>query len=117
MGLFDGTSLERAVTCERCGAAVADCSCPRDAGGAVVDPAQVPVRVTRQKVRGKWTTVVSGLDAEAFDLADMLKRFRKRCSAGGSVTADGVQIQGDHKDTLLKLLKEEGFKQAKGAGG
>ena len=115
--MFDGTSLERAVTCERCGEPVKACVCPRDAGGAVVDPAQVPVRVTRQKVRGKWNTVVSGIDADAFDLAGMLQRYRKRCSAGGSMTADGVQLQGDHKDTLIKLLKEEGFKQVKGAGG
>ena len=116
MGLFDGTSLERPVTCERCQRALDACGCPRDASSAVLAPKDQPVRVQREKRRGKWTTVVYGLDASANDLSKMLKGFKSRFGAGGKVTDDGFEIQGDHRDTIIDELKSRGF-PAKASGG
>ncbi len=116
MGLFDGTSLEQSVTCAVCGAAVADCGCPKDAGGQVCPAADQVARVRREKRRGKWVTVVFGLDPVASDCAALLKQSKKRCSAGGTTTADGFEVQGDHRDVLLAWLKELGY-PAKLAGG
>ncbi|MBB6428877.1 translation initiation factor [Algisphaera agarilytica] len=116
MGLFDGTALEQPVTCEHCSEAVADCACPRDGSGAVCRPQDQPARVQREKRRGKWTTVVRGLDAQATDLPALLKQIKKTCSAGGTVTADGLEVQGDHRDRLVEMLKAKGY-PAKPAGG
>ena len=116
VGLFDGTSLERPVTCEACGQALDACDCPRDASGQVCRPADQPARVRREKRRGKWVTVVSGLDPAAGDRAGLLKRAKARCSAGGTTTDDGFEVQGDHCDTLLAMLKDDGY-PAKRAGG
>jgi len=115
-GLFDGTSLERPVTCEVCGQALDACTCPRDGSGRVCRPQDQPARVQREKRRGKWVTVVSGLDADATDLKGMLKRFRQACSAGGKVTADGVELQGDHREQILEALRAAGY-PAKVSGG
>lgn len=115
-GLFDGTSLERPVSCEVCGAALEQCTCPRDASGSVCRPADQPARVHREKRRGKWMTVVTGLDPKATDLAMLSKQLRKSCSAGGAVTADGVEIQGDHRDAVVAALRGLGY-PARAAGG
>ncbi|MEM8834920.1 MAG: translation initiation factor [Planctomycetota bacterium] len=119
-GLFDGTSLEQPVTCERCEQALSDCSCPRDARGNVVNPSSQHPRVRREKRRGKWNTVVGGLDAEAADLKGLLKTLRTACGTGGGVSdsKDGPELvlQGDHRDKVVKLLIEQGYK-AKASGG
>lgn len=116
MGLFDGTSLERPVTCEVCGRPRDDCDCPRDAAGGVCRPQEQPARVRREKRRGKWLTVVSGLDPHASDRATLLKQAKARCAAGGGTTDDGFELQGDHRDALVAWLKERGY-PAKPAGG
>ena len=116
MGLFDGTSLERPVTCERCGVAMPDCSCPRDANGVVVRPEDQPARVHREKRRGKWVTVVGGLDASASDLPGLTKQAKKTWAGGGGVTADGFEVQGDHRDAMVAWLRELGY-PAKASGG
>ena len=46
----------------------------------------------------------------------MFKQVKKMCSAGGTVTADGFEVQGDHRDRLVDWLKERGY-PAKAAGG
>ncbi len=116
MGLFDGTSLERPVTCERCGKPLDACACPRGGDGAVRLPADQQARVRREKRRGKFVTVVSGLDPSASDLKGMLKRFKSGMGVGGSVTADGFELQGDHRDPLVEQLRTMGY-PAKPAGG
>jgi len=116
MGLFDGTRLERPVTCEVCGESVDSCACPRDGSGQVCRPADQAARVRREKRRGKWMTVVYGLDPTASDLPKLLKLFKNRCAAGGGTTDDGFEIQGDHRETIVAALREMGY-PAKAAGG
>ena len=116
MGLFDGTPLERPVTCERCAKPLAECACPRDAGGAIRLPKDQPARVLREKRRGKWTTVVTGLDPAASDLPAMLKGLKTAMGVGGTVRDDGFELQGDVRDRLVEHLKSLGY-PAKPAGG
>ncbi|MEM9416288.1 MAG: translation initiation factor [Planctomycetota bacterium] len=116
MGLFDGSPLEQPVTCAACGKPDADCACPRDAQGKVCTPKQQDARVRREKRRGKWVTVVYQLDPSATDLKQLAKQLKNRCSAGGAVTDDGVEVQGDHRDKVVDYLKSLGY-PAKAAGG
>ena len=115
-GLFDGTPLERPVTCAACDKSVADCDCPKDASGNVCLPADQPARVRREKRKGKWVTVVSGLDPAASDLKALAKTLKSACSAGGSATGEGVEVQGDHRDKVVALLRSMGY-PAKASGG
>lgn len=117
MGLFDGTPLERPVTCAACGAAVDACRCPKDASGAVLRAADQAPRVRRERRRGRWVTVVAQLDPGASDLPGLLKAARGRVSAGGGVRADGFEVQGDHREAVVALLRERGFAGVKTAGG
>lgn len=115
-GLFAGTSLERPVTCERCGKAVALCACPRSRTGKIVLPKDQAARVRREKRRGKMVTVIAGLDPDATDLAAMLKEFKAKFGAGGTVSEGEIELQGDHKDKVVEILVQRGY-AAKGAGG
>ena len=119
-GLFDGTPLERPVTCEVCSKELSACACARDGSGALVRASSVVLRVQREKRRGKWCAVISGLDepgvARAHDPKKLLKDLRTRLGTGGGLDGAVVVIQGDHRDAIVKHLKSLGF-DAKASGG
>ncbi|MEX2213546.1 MAG: translation initiation factor [Phycisphaeraceae bacterium] len=116
MGLFDGTSLQRPITCPACGKALAECKCPRDAVGEVCLPKDQDARVRREQRRGKFVTVVTGLDPKATDLAALLKQCRKQYATGGGLREDGFELQGDHRERMVESLRAMGY-PAKAAGG
>lgn len=115
-GLFDGTNLEQPVTCPACGKAMDHCACPRDASGGLCLPKDQEARVRREKRRGKWVTVVTGLDPAATDVKALAKELKSKCASGGTATEDGVELQGDHRDSIVSHLKSLGY-PAKPAGG
>ena len=76
------------------------------------------VRVSREnKGRGgKTVTLVRGLPLGAEALAELGKRLRSACGAGGT-TKDGVlEVQGDHAERVVAWLQAQGH-PAKRAGG
>lgn len=121
-GLFAGTPLERPPTCERCGLALGACVCPRDRkSGKVLNPADQPVRVRREKRNGKVVTVIVGFAARSDrtdDLPALLKHFRTSFGTGGtySKAEAAIELQGDHRDKVIEHLKSLGY-PAKAAGG
>lgn len=115
-GLFDGTSLQRPVTCERCGNALLACVCPRGADGKVLLPKDQSARVRREQRRGKVVTVIAGLDPKASDLAGLLKQLKTTLGAGGTVANCEIEVQGDHRDKVVAWLVKMGY-PAKSAGG
>lgn len=69
------------------------------------------VRVSREtKGRaGKGVTVVRGLALDATALAALGKQLRTACGSGGTVKDGTLEIQGDHAERVLELLKAQGF--------
>lgn len=115
-GLFDGTPLERPVTCERCGKPLDECQCPRNAAGEITLPESQPARVHREKRGGKIVTVISGLDPAASNLPALLKQFRAALGVGGTVKDGAIELQGDHREVIIERLRAMGY-PAKAAGG
>ena len=116
-GLFDGTPLEQPVTCEVCKQSLALCGCPRSESGEVLLPKDQPVRVGREKRRkGKTVTVISGLDPVASNLDAILKQLKSACAAGGTIDGSRIEIQGDHRERGLSILRDLGY-PAKMSGG
>ena len=116
MGLFDGTPLQRAVTCEHCGKERAQCACPRDASGEVTLPKDQQLRVQRERSRGSWLTTISGFDTSATDMQAMIKSLKAKFAIGGSIRDDVIELRGDHRDALVAHLKSLGY-SAKPSGG
>lgn len=116
-GLFDGTPLERPVTCLACNKPLDQCACPRGADGEVRLPKDQPVRVNREKRRkGKTVTVITGLDPVASNLDDILGQLKSACAAGGTINEGRIEIQGDHRQRALSILQDLGY-PAKLSGG
>ena len=76
------------------------------------------VRVSREtKGRaGKGVTLVKGLALDASALAALGKQLKAACGSGGTVKEGVIEIQGDHAERVIELLKKDGL-TVKRAGG
>ncbi len=76
------------------------------------------VRVARETKgrKGKGVTVVTGLPLSEGELAVLGKKLKQKCGAGGTVKNGVVEIQGDHRDVVVTILNDLGFR-AKRSGG
>jgi translation initiation factor 1 len=66
---------------------------------------------------GKEATVVKGYIGPDEKLEELAKLLKNKCAAGGNAKNGVIIIQGDHRDKVLKILTEQGFKNVKKAGG
>ncbi len=68
------------------------------------------VRVSREtKGRGgKGVTLVRGLALDDAALAELGKRLRTACGAGGTVKDGVIEVQGDHAERVLAWLVQQG---------
>ena len=101
--------------CPHCGMTADQCVCrknPRAPRGDGV------VRVRREVKgrRGKTVTTVSGVPLPDSELRNLAAELKRRCGTGGSSKDGVIEIQGDHRDTLVGELEERGF-TVKRAGG
>lgn len=108
-------STESGRMCPACRQPLAQCVCrhakPGPAGDGVV-------RVSREtKGRGgKAVTLVRGLVLDPTALAAMGKQLRTACGSGGTVKDGVIEVQGDHCERVVELLKAQGH-TVKRAGG
>ncbi|MFH1028968.1 MAG: stress response translation initiation inhibitor YciH [Pseudomonadota bacterium] len=81
-------------------------------------PADGTVRLRREvKGRGGGTVIViSGIPLPEPRIKELAGALKKKCGCGGTVKAGVIEIQGDHRDTLLNELQTRGYK-VKLAGG
>jgi translation initiation factor 1 len=112
-GLVYSTDIGR--LCPQCLRAVTACVCKGATKPAHGDGI---VRVSREtKGRaGKGVTLVSGVPIVAEALEKLATQLKKHCGTGGTVKEGVIEIQGDHRDTLVAVLTKLGFK-VKRAGG
>ena len=62
-----------------------------------------PLLCKYEKRKGKPVTVIEGYNGAEAD-------FKTYLGVGGTVKNDTILIQGDYRDTIMRLLKEKGFK-------
>lgn len=69
------------------------------------------VRVRRETKgrRGKGATTISGVPLDDAGLRELAGRLKKRCGVGGSVKDGVVELQGDHRDAVVELLRADGY--------
>ncbi len=69
------------------------------------------VKVRRETAgrRGKAVTTVSGVPLDDAGLRELAGRLKKRCGVGGSAKGGVIELQGDHRDAVVELLRGEGY--------
>jgi translation initiation factor 1 len=109
-------STESGRMCPACRQPIAQCICKSAASPPA--PTDGIVRVSREtKGRGgKAVTVVRGLALDAVALDKLAKQLKAACGSGGTVKDGVIEVQGDHCDKLMALLKGQGH-AVKRAGG
>jgi translation initiation factor 1 len=69
------------------------------------------VRVKREVAgrRGKGVTTVYDLPLDDAGLRELAGRLKKRCGVGGSAKDGVIELQGDHRDVVVEVLRGEGY--------
>ena len=70
---------------------------------------RVKVRRETSGRRGKAVTTVAGVPVDDEALKALAGRLKKRCGVGGSVKDGVIELQGDHRDTVVEMLRGEHF--------
>ena len=75
-------------------------------------PQQQNIRVqsTRSGRKGKTVTVLTGFQHSPDTLNKLLKQLKSQCGSGGTLKDSTLEIQGDHRQKLVKLLGDLGYK-------
>jgi translation initiation factor 1 len=96
--------------CPGCGWPATDCRCSRQRADAHVPGRLVAkLRMEKKGRGGKTVTVVFGLPHNASFLAELAKELKRACGSGGTVTEDGVELQGDLRDRVRQTLTTKGY--------
>lgn len=108
-------SSEHGRMCPVCGQPVLNCTCSKKRPRIESDGIVRIHRETKGR-KGKGVTLVTGIPLQNEDLKAFAKKLKQRCGSGGTVKAGVVEIQGDHRDTLMEELKKEGWTVKKAGG-
>lgn len=110
MRLFEGTQWDVPPRCDRCEKLESECECPPLPPPAnLVDPAKQKLKIAvERRKRGKVVTVIRGV-ADDDARAGLLKELKNLVGSGGTSNEDGLEIQGDHVETLSKFLTSRGY--------
>ena len=66
---------------------------------------KVKVRLERKGRGGKTVTVIEGLHMSHKEKEAFLKQLKARLGTGGTVKNTSLEIQGDHRDSLMSVLE------------
>jgi translation initiation factor 1 len=99
--------------CPACRRPLAECACAKAKPALSSDGI---VRVSRESRVGKSVTVIRGLALESAALNELGKRLKAACGAGGTVKDGVVEIQGDHRDKVILILRTQGWAVTRAGG-
>lgn len=77
---------------------------------------QVSVRLERKGRGGKTVTVISGLQSLSGERDALLKQLKTRLGTGGTQREGLIEVQGDHRDALCRMLQECGYRPKRSGG-
>ena len=76
---------------------------------------QQKLRVSIEKNHrgGKTVTIVRNFIGSDEDMKELGRMLKTRCGVGGSTKDGEILIQGDFKQRVIEILKQEGYTQTK----
>jgi translation initiation factor 1 len=76
---------------------------------ALAGDGRVRVRRETKGRKGKGATTISGVPLADAALRELAGRLKKRCGVGGSVKDGVIELQGDHRDAVVEVLRADGY--------
>jgi translation initiation factor 1 len=77
---------------------------------------QVHVRLERKGRGGKSVTLIEGLQIPAANKEALLRQLKTKFGTGGTDREGILEIQGDHRDAIIPLLQDMGYKPKRVGG-
>jgi translation initiation factor 1 len=74
------------------------------------------VRIDRKGRGGKSVTLIEGLSMSLQDKEQLLKKLKTRLGTGGTTRDNNLEIQGEHRDTIMTILEGIGLKPKRAGG-
>jgi translation initiation factor 1 len=71
------------------------------------------LNIERAGRNGKTVTIVKGFVGTDDDMNVLCQMLKKKCGVGGSMKDGEIIIQGDLRQRMLEILRNEGFTQTK----
>jgi translation initiation factor 1 len=116
-------TTETGRICPDCGQPEVSCRCKKKPPAARTSSAPnlprdgiVRVALERKGRKGSSVSVITGLTGSAEDLKALATELKRRCGTGGTVKDSVIEIQGDHRDTLVEMLKAKGYTTRRAGG-
>ena len=73
-------------------------------------PKKIKIYKEKKGKKGKTVTVISGFGPQnTSHTRQLLKKLKVYCGTGGSVSEQGIQLQGDMQDKVKFFLRKEGY--------
>ena len=111
-------SSESGRICPKCEKYFEHCQCGKQQQKQVEPKSDGIVRVGRESKgrKGKGVTLVTGVPLPVDELKLLAKELKQKCGTGGTLKDGVIEIQGDHRDTLVELLKAKGWPVKRSGG-
>jgi translation initiation factor 1 len=90
--------------CDKCGLPDDLCVCEE----IVKETQQVRISTSTRRF-GKLMTVIEGIDDKSIDLYSLSKELKSRCACGGTVKNGTIELQGDQREKVRRMLEEMGY--------
>jgi len=97
--------------CPKCGWPERDCKCSSQFARDEPLPTRIVAKLRMEKKGrgGKVVTVVYDLPQNQTFLKDLAGELKRACGAGGAVSDNTVEIQGDLRDRIRATLEKKGW--------
>ena len=70
----------------------------------------VHVLLDKKGRKGKTATLIVDLVADDRAIDDLARELKRQLGVGGSARGGEILIQGDHRDRVMEMLRNKGFK-------
>lgn len=92
------------TVCVTCGLPKELCVCESIAK----ESQKIIIRIERKKFNKNYT-VIEGIDEKEIDLDQLAKTLKAKLACGGTIKENRIELQGEHKLKVKKILIEAGF--------
>jgi translation initiation factor 1 len=109
-------STEAGRMCPVCRSPLANCVCKKAGAAAPASDGVVRLFFETKGRGGKGVTVVRGLGLDEAGLVALGKKLKTACGVGGTAKDGVIELQGDHRERVMALLRAQGCNVKKAGG-